>query len=71
MVGFCPWNDAMSYWIPSLILGVVLLVLILQLPWSKPNPREQSVPRKRNLGIPEHLDAKNDPDKGSTKSAAS
>lgn len=62
----------MSYWIPSLILGLVLLVLILQLPWSKPNPPEQAIPKKRNLGIPEHLDAKNGPaDKGSPKSAAS
>jgi hypothetical protein len=62
----------MSYWIPSLILGVVLLVLILQLPWSRPSPPEQSVPKKRNLGIPEHLGADDDPaDRGSTKSAAS
>ncbi len=49
----------MSYWIPSLILGLVLLVLILQLPWSNPNRREQAIPKKRNLGIPERPDAAN------------
>jgi hypothetical protein len=67
-----PWNEAMSYWIPSLILALVLLVLILQLPWSKPTSREESIPRKRNLGIPERLDAKEKgASKGSRKSAAS
>lgn len=62
----------MSYWIPSLILALVFLVLILQLPWSKPDRREQSIPKKRNLGIPERLDAdENGAGKGSPKSAAS
>ena len=62
----------MSYWIPSLILALVVLVLILQLPWSRPSAGDQTPPKKRNLGIPERMDAHNGAgDPGSRKSAAS
>jgi hypothetical protein len=62
----------MSYWVPSLILALVLLVLILQLPWSKPSPRGQAMPKKRNLGIPDPTDTPSSTaNKGSHKSAAS
>ncbi|HEY1271643.1 MAG TPA: hypothetical protein VGF08_06640 [Terriglobales bacterium] len=47
----------MSYWVPLLILGFVLLVLILQLPWHKPESRAsraEGLIQKTDLGIPEH-----------------
>lgn len=46
-------NASMSYWIPSAILGFVLLVLIAQLPWRGPKRRDNS--RRRPLDFGDHL----------------
>jgi hypothetical protein len=40
----------MSYWVPSAILGFVLLVLIAQLPWRSPGRRADSRRVPLNLG---------------------
>jgi hypothetical protein len=40
----------MSYWVPSAILGFVLLVLIAQLPWRSPGRRADSRRAPLNLG---------------------
>jgi hypothetical protein len=62
----------MSYWIPTLILALVVLVLILQLPWSRPGAGDQTLPKKRNLGIPDSTDTHSSAaNEGSHKSAAS
>jgi len=40
----------MSYWIPSAILVVVLLVLIAQLPWRSPGRRSDDIRTPLDLG---------------------
>ena len=47
----------MSYWVPSAILVVVLLVLIAQLPWRSPTRRSGYLRQELDLGQP-----KNKPD---------
>lgn len=40
----------MNYWIPTIILGFVLLVLIAQLPWQRPGAGQQEEARL-DLGL--------------------
>jgi len=40
----------MSYWVPSAILVLVLLVLIAQLPWRSPTRRSDYLRKQLELG---------------------
>lgn len=35
----------MSYWIPTIILGLVVLVLVAQLPWHRPGAGQEEETR--------------------------
>jgi hypothetical protein len=42
----------MSYWIPTLILALVVIVLVAQLPWHSPKARPEEEVRL-DLALPE------------------
>jgi hypothetical protein len=53
----------MSYWVPSAILVVVLLVLIAQLPWRSPTRRSDYLRKQLDLGQHKNMPNSHSPGK--------
>jgi len=53
----------MSYWVPSAILVLVLLVLIAQLPWRSPARRSDYLRKELDLGQHKNMPNSKTPEK--------